>query len=293
MSKPFGGEHSPSSNPNNAFRGRPVRKISGAARALFFLPIPLLISGIGEVFQGDVIGMGLELGGFAFMMLSAWLLNEGLRAEEQFNARKIAKPPAIPRKIFAAAAIGIGVAAGAYAGFSVSAIGALAMGVLASACQLVAFGLDPLRGKGVEGIDEFQAERVATAVDRAEELVAQTLDAARRIGDHGLEARVERLAASARDLFRRVEDDPRDLPRARKFMSVYLKGARDATAKFADIYSRNRNQDARDKYEALLNDLEISFADQKEQLLLEDRTSLDIEIEVLQERLQKEGVIAR
>jgi len=293
MSKSFGGPHSPEAPPENAFRGQPARKVSGAARAMFVLPFPLLLAGIGEIFQGDVIGMGLELGGFALMMLSAWLLNEGLRAEEQFNARKVAKPPSIPRKIFASIAIGLGVTAASYSGMGINVFGALIMGAMASGAQLVAFGLDPMRGKGMEGVDQFEAERVATAVDKAEGIVAQILSAAKRIGDRGLEARVERIAASARDLFRRVEDDPRDLPRARKFMTVYLMGARDATAKFADVYSRAQNPEARVKYEALLSDLETSFAGHKEQLLLEDRSDLNIEIEVLQERLQREGVLAR
>ena len=47
-----------------------------------------------------------ELGGFAGLMLSAWLLNEGLRAEEAYAARAVARPPAIPSKLFAAVLTG-------------------------------------------------------------------------------------------------------------------------------------------------------------------------------------------
>lgn len=39
-------------------------------------------------------------------------------------------------------------------------------------------------------------------------------------------------------------------------MGVYLKGARDATIKFADLYTRNRATAARADYEELLNDLQ-------------------------------------
>ena len=38
-----------------------------------------------------------------------------------------------------------------------------------------------------------------------------------------------------REMFRTVEDDPRDLTAARKYLGVYLMGARDATTKFADL----------------------------------------------------------
>jgi hypothetical protein len=76
-------------------------------------------------------------------------------------------------------------------------------------------------------------------------------------------------------------------------MGVYLKGARDATIKFADIYARNREPAARADYEALLSDLETSFTAQREVLLLDDRSDLDIEIEVLRDRLKQEGVSAK
>jgi len=301
MAQKFGGPNSPDPTPgqdtpgqDNAFTGQKARRVSTRARLMFLLPFPLFLSGIGEIFQGDVVGMGLELGGFALMMLSAWLLNEGLRAEEMFNARTIAKPPTIPRKLFASVAIGLGVAAASYAGgLETGLIGSIVMGAVASAAQIVAFGLDPLRGKGIEGENAFEAERVAKAVDKAEAYVADILKASKRIGDKPLEARIERLAAKARDLFRSVESDPRDLTRARKFMTVYLMGARDATAKFADIYSRSRDAEARTKYEALLGDLETSFTDQRKQLLLTNQSDLEIEIDVLRERLQREGVRVR
>ena len=60
-------------------------------------------------------------------------------------------------------------------------------------------------------------------------------------------------------MFRAVEHDPRDLNRARTFLSVYLLGLRDATVKFADLWGRSRDAEARAQYEALLGDLETSF----------------------------------
>ena len=90
-----------------------------------------------------------------------------------------------------------------------------------------------------------------------------------------------------------VERDPRDLARARTFLSVYLLGLRDATVKFADVWSRSQNAAARKAYEDLLADLEQSFATQRTHLLEDDRSALDVEIEVLRERLKQDGLVAR
>jgi hypothetical protein len=234
-----------------------------------------------------------ELGAFAGLMLSAWLLNEGLRAEEAYGARAVARPPAVPRKLFAAVLTGASVFLAGFASLGEGLGGALAFGLVAGAAQLLAFGLDPMRKKGLAGVDELATERIARAIDQAEGLVRQIADAARRIGDRRLEGRVDRLCDQAREVFRAVEQDPRDLSRARTFLSVYLLGLRDATVKFAEIWARNRDAQARGQYEALLGDLEASFANHRTELLADNRSDLDIEIEVLRERLRQDGLIAR
>ena len=65
-------------------------------------------------------------------------------------------------------------------------------------------------------------------------------------------------------------------------------GARDATVKFADLYARSRDAQARADYLALLDDLETTFADRSKSLLADNRTDLDVEIEVLRDRLKLE-----
>jgi hypothetical protein len=301
----FGGRFSPGTRPAGTegsgepaspaapFRGRRARQVSLRARLMFLLPLPLFFAGLGAIGRGDAAEMLAEVGGFAALMLGAWLLNEGLRAEAAYDARKVAKPPSIPRKLFAAALAGLAVFGVGWVSMGQPMLGALAFGLVAGGAHVAAFGLDPMRRKGMEGVDDFASERVARAVDRAEELVRGTLDAAARIGDRPLEARIERLCGQAREVFRAVEDDPRDLGRARTFLTVYLMGLRDATAKFADIYARSRDRKARADYEALLADLETSFGAHRTTLLIEDRSDLDVEIEVLRERLRQDGLTTR
>jgi hypothetical protein len=300
MAERYGGKYSPGgappgtpAAPPSQFRGGRARRVSLRARLMFLLPLPLLLAGLGAIGRGSAAEMLGELGGFAGLMLAAWLLNEGLRAEEAYAARAVARPPAVPRKLFAAVLTGVSIFGAGLLSLGQALPAALAFGLVAGAAQLLAFGLDPMRKKGLEGVDEFATDRVARAIDQAEGLVRQVTDAAARIGDRRLEGRVDRLCDQAREVFRAVEQDPRDLARARTFLNVYLLGLRDATVKFADIWGRSRDAQARTQYEALLGDLEASFARHRTELLADDRSALDIEIAVLRERLQQDGLIAR
>ena len=111
-------------------------------------------------------------------------------------------------------------------------------------------------------------------------------------GDARLTARTEAFAASARGLFRAVEDDPADLTAARRYMTVYLQGARDAGEKCADLWASRRDETARAAFESLLDDLEANFTARTRALLDSGREGLEIEIEVLRDRLARDGVIS-
>jgi 5-bromo-4-chloroindolyl phosphate hydrolysis protein len=288
MAQRFGGKFSPDGAvPDGTAASPPFqgKRRSGAGfrvNALFLLPFPFLIS----AFRGDPFQLALNLLCFAALMLAAWLTRDGVLAEEQFAARKVARKPAIPRKIFGSVLTGLGLALAGLADGSLA--NALVFGMLGFGLHSLSFGIDPLRDKGIDSADRFQSDRVARAVDEAEKHLSAMSQAITRAGDRKLETRVDQFAATARQMFRTVENDPRDLTAARKFLGVYLTGARDATIKFADLYARRRDATARDDYVALLDDLEWNFASKTETLLLDDRTDLDVEIGVLRDRLARE-----
>lgn len=243
-------------------------------------------------FLGQAFGSGPEalvrgLGAFALSGAAVFLLREGLRAEAAYDARRSARRPAIPRKIFGAVATGAALALGAQ---GLGPAGALTLGAVGLVLALAAFGLDPLQDKGMEGIDSFQQDRVARAVRDGEAHLREMQEAIARTGDGLLSARIERFAATARDLFRAVEQDPGDLAAARRYMGVYLAGARDATLRFAELWAATRDAKARHDYEALLGDLESNFTARTRSLIEGGREGLEIEIDVLRERLAREGV---
>jgi len=91
-------------------------------------------------------------------------------------------------------------------------------------------------------------------------------------------------------MLRAIEADPRDLTAARKYLSVYLRAACDASEKFSDLYQRTGNAKTRDDYVKLIEDLDQNFARKTQVFLADDHIDLDIEIGVLRDRLKSEGV---
>ncbi|WP_081535939.1 5-bromo-4-chloroindolyl phosphate hydrolysis family protein [Rhodovulum sp. P5] len=293
MAERYGGKYSPTAQtegvrvipPRHPFQNKRPSRAGARANFMFFVPIFL----IPRAFSSDPVGMGLTLGALGLLLLAAWLTREGLRAEDAWSARKVARRPAMPRKMMGSALTGAGLflaGMGPGAGFLEPSIYAVMGLVLHS----LTFGVDPMKDKGMEGIDTFQQDRVAKVVEEAEAHLKTMSEAISRIGDRTLEARITRFEETVRDMLRTVEEDPRDLTAARKYLVVYLLGARDASTKFADFFARTRDASARADYVSLLDDLEQNFAARTRALMQDNRTDLDVEIEVLRERLQREGV---
>lgn len=290
VAKKFGGKFSPDGQADSALREAVVdaRKVDAAgakANVLFFPGIILAFLSLNE----GAVGLVMGLVGAAVLTLAAWLTRDGLRASAEYDQRKVARKPALPRKVLGSVLTGIGITMASLSN-DPSVVAAVLFGLVAAGLHSAAFGIDPMRDKRMEGIDTFQQDRVAKVVDQAEAHLASMKDHIASIGDRHLEARTEQFQAAARKMIRTVEEDPRDLTGARKFLGVYLMGARDAAAKFADLYKRQRDETARADFESLLSDLEQNFAARTDKMLLDDRSDMDIEIKVLRDRLQREGL---
>ena len=160
----------------------------------------------------------------------------------------------------------------------------------AQGCILARSARTRLRDKGMEGIDAHQTDRATRAVEEAEDTLAEMADAIRGAGDRELVDRVARFcrhdppvvprragrsapaergaAVSGRVFDRRARRDGE----IRRF---YARGPRRAGARRLRGASGRSGKPVRLRRAALLED---------------NRTELDIEIEVLRERLDREGL---
>lgn len=289
MAERYRGRYSPDA-PSDPARPTPTRRMPSTAERRTRMVFLLSLLFAAKAFVQDPGGMLRLLAAFALLLLATWLTREGIRAKEAYDERRSARRPAFPRKIAGSLLTGLGLGIAA-ASTGAGTVMPVLMGLAGAALHFLTFGPDPMTDKGMEGVDIYQQDRVARIVAEGEGYLKEMRAAALPLADRQLSDRIDRFAATARALFRTVEEDPRDLTAARRYLGVYLMGARDATIKFVDLWRRERDASARSDYEALLTDLETNFAQRTRALLSDNRSDLDVEISVLRERLQREGVV--
>ncbi|AXC48455.1 hypothetical protein DRW48_00945 [Paracoccus suum] len=293
MAVRFGGQFSPgakepeeASVPLRAAPGHLRHRLESRTAWITAAASPLLMT----AFFQDPAGMAANFAGFGIIAAGMMLTREGLQAEAAYDARRVARRPAYPRKLFGGVLTGLGLAIGAAEPGALA--GAGIIGLVGGALHWLSFGGDPMRDKGMSDTDAFQQDRIARIIAEAEAHLAAMQTAVQRTGDPAIEDEVARFAATARGLFGRLEDNPTELASARRYLGVWLLGARDATIKFADIFARTRDSASRGAWQALMGDLTTEFAARSARMIEGGRTDMSIEISVLRERLAREGLAA-
>src|SRR5690606_10955619 len=125
--------------------------------------------------------------------------------------------------------------------------------------------------------------------DRAEAVLARIEAARARIGPGELSDRLLRIAALGRELVAQVEREPRHLRRARRFLFVYLDGARRVSEGFERTHGR-RPAELDERFRRVLGTIEDVLAQQRTRLLADEVEDLDVQVEVLEHQLRREGV---
>ncbi|MGB2972164.1 MAG: 5-bromo-4-chloroindolyl phosphate hydrolysis family protein [Candidatus Competibacter sp.] len=276
-----------------AERYTPAPRSASPARGLlmFLLPLPVLLAAVGALMHGDLTGLsdngicyGLVLGG-------ALLLRRGLRSEADYLRRQVAKAP-WPFKTLGGGLIALATATTAWTSVGHSPLMALVYGLLALLGCYLSYGFDPHRAKRFTDRDGLDStDRVLEALTQAEASIAAIEHSTRHIHNAELNTRLRRIAGQARQILTMLEEDPRDLRRARKFLNVYLDGAQQVTEGYAKTHGRITAPELEDNFRRVLATIEEVFAEQRQKLLEADVTDLDVQIEVLTTQLKREGVV--
>jgi len=267
---------------------------TGAALILYLLPVPLLGKAVYELmWQGRFGGFALSLALFALFIVGASLARRGIARDLDFKHRKIARAAGAPFKI----AGGVVIAGATFltawlaAGQSVAAAAAIGLGALLG--FFLTYGVDARGEKGVDAASGVSVQEVQEALAEARGRIGAIEEAAKKLAGataYELRRKVRDVVTAASKVLQLIEEDPRDLRRARKFLHVYLDGAKTVTENYASTAAKAPSPELEAKFRSVLDDMHKTCEEQYARLLENDTLDLDAQIEVLKLRLTKEGL---
>lgn len=136
----------------------------------------------------------------------------------------------------------------------------------------------------------IKAKDVIAALDEAHRKVREIEAASRNLRSRELKARLEGICAQARTILGQLEQKPKDLSRARRFLVTYLDGTHDVVTKYAAQQHDLAETPLAENFRRVLTTVEQVFAEQETLLRQDDHLDLEVQIEVLETQLKREGV---
>lgn len=257
---------------------------------LFVLPLPLLFAALAALAKGALLPLTVTATAYGLSLGGALLARRGFAWEADHRDRPLAPP--LPYKTLAAGLLALAALVAAWLGAGHSLAVGLGFAATAWLGFYLRYGLDPRPEKPVvaagSGVD---AEAVARALDEARRAI-DAIDRARaQLGNPELTERLARISRLAGQIVEQIAARPRDLRRARKFLTVYLDGARQVSEGYARTHRHSPSPVLEDNFRRVLVTIEDSFRDQHRRLLDNEVLDLDVQIEVLSMQLKQEGII--
>lgn len=267
-----------------------IKRNSPKGLLLYFLPGLLIPATVIALSKGLFIAIIVNATGFALYLLGARLLRLGLKAESDYKDKSIIHPPKQPLKFIAAIIIAIttGIISwiGVGNGLSVSLLfaGGAFLGMF------LRYGFDPREKIKIENAGGYSSEEIMQTLEQANQKIKNIELANKAIKNREFNNRIERICETAQSILQEIKSDPGELRRTRKFLNVYLDGASKVAEGYAKTHQKSQNQELEQNFLNVLETIESVFHEQKQKLLEEDIFDLDVQIEVLNTQLKREGI---
>ena len=258
---------------------------------LWFLPLPLIPAFLIFLLRGDLArGVATLAALLCFLVAGLWV-RKGVRLEQDYSRRTLARAPSLPFKLLGLTAAATGTLISSRYSVGHSLPFAVFMAILTGAGCGLTYGLDPRKDKvgTMTGNFNYTPEEVLEAIQSAETKINGLETSSHQFSNPDLLRRLETIIGLARKIVKSLEDDPRDLRKIRKFITVYLDGAEKVITEYSGTMTRSGDQHLESRFRELLVTIEEVFAQQLQKLRDNEILDLDVKMEVLKKRLQQEG----
>lgn len=260
---------------------------------LYVLALPLLPALFFSLMDGEVVEALARAFGFTCVMVAATLIRKGIRLDNEARKRKLRRRAStIQYRMIGAGLVAAGMFVVAWLGIA-NQYGLVESVVFAAAVLLgcyLYYDFDPARKDPEIAAVGITTEELIDLLDEAEERILAIENAGRKLQNVEFKDRLRRIVKEARDILVTIEEDPVDARRARKFLKVYLDGAQQVTEGYARTHRADQTHALEDNFRRVLTTIETVIAEQQMKLAENNLSDLDVNIEVLQMQLEKEGV---
>ena len=255
---------------------------------LYFYSMPALFAVFSHLLKGQFFSFLMSGATFLGLLIGAVWMTKGRRNRYVFEQREYGLDVPFPLMMLASLVMGGSCFTGAYFVTDLGLLAALGFAVAATVGCWLWYGVDATNGKS--GYFEALESEAKKILNTSENRVLQIEESAQTIENTELSQRLEKITQLSRDVLKVLVDNPEKLPKARRFLYSYLEGTESVIERYAATHRKTDNQALEENFRQVLENIEKVFAEQYDKLVSSDVFDLDVDIEVLNTLLEKQGI---
>ncbi len=252
---------------------------------LYLFLIPLFLAVILALLQMNIKLFVLNSVMFGLFFLVLKLSTIGFRQELEYINTTFTKAPKVPYKTIAAFLLGTSTFLSAWVLAEKAFVASLFLGVISVLGYYLYYGFDPKEDK-LENLGDISAEFVLQTMHEAKTKIADIEEHMNHIEDIHLHHKLEIAVKKAKNILKTIQEDPKDIRVARKFLIVYIDGVAKVTDSYVAMDEADIKSDTKEKLYGLMEDLDIRFDKELQRLKNNNQFDLDVHIDVLKEQIK-------
>ncbi len=263
---------------------KPALKYPNATLLYIFL-IPLFLATILALISIDIKAFILSGISFVLFLTVARLAKKGLILEHEYQNKTLTKAPKVPYKTIAGYLLGAATLFTAYVAGGEPFTKSIFLALIATIGYFMLYGFDPKKDK-LDNLGDISAEFVLETIHEAKTKIASIQEDMQEIGDTLLRDKLSNAVHKAENILQTIQEDPKDIRVARKFLIVYIDGLEKVTNAYTELDEKDITPQTKQKIHTLMDDVEKRFDKELSRLKNNNQFDLDVHIDTLKEQIK-------
>jgi len=251
---------------------------------LYLFAVPLFLSVVLALLQTNVKAFLLNGIGFVLFLGVLTLAKKGFAQEREYKERTLAKAPKVPYKNIAGILLGVVTFYTAYVAGGAPFAKSIFLSIISIAGWFLYYGSDPKADK-LENLGDISAEFVLETIGEAQSKLDAIRTHMKQIHDTALHQKLSGAMKQAEAILQTIQEDPKDVRMARKFLIVYIDGIAKVTDSYTQLEEEKIDDATKARLHTLMGEVQTRFEKELERLKGNNQFDLDVRIDTLKAQI--------
>lgn len=264
-----------------------IVKFQSTAWLLYVFSILFMLAAFSQLIQANLFQFLISGGVFFGTLLSATWMSKGLRNKYHYRQRKFVINKPFPLMMLASLTLGACAVVGSWfvAGFGL--FESIAYGLGAAVGSVLWYGLDEVTSASFGAVKDQDSKEILAL---SEQSIINIEQSNKHIANRELSDYLNNIVKTSRDVVNTLVNHPEKIPQARRFLHSYLGATESVIKRYADTHTLVEDDKLEQNFKQVLQNIDQVFNEQNQKLLQNQVFDLDVDIEVLNTLMEKQGI---